>query len=248
MFEIKIVGVGRDGKLMEKVGDNWVVIGKVFIWLDYDRKDEYVCVKGDGCIIIGLKQLVVIVLEFEIVVCSEVKLDWQQLGNEILDYFIVVKRKIEIRGQVLVFLGWEKMQEVKWVQELVYLNQGLIFQYGLQVINDLMIEGRDQVGFVFNDLEKGNQWGGYEVLYQYLLFVNLSYVVLEQGNLSIWVYVIQGRQVEVDGWGGGVVFLIGLEVFDMGYSRFKLYMIKEGIVEYCQIGDQMSSIGWGELS
>ncbi|KAK4645285.1 hypothetical protein QC761_200250 [Podospora bellae-mahoneyi] len=247
-FEIKIAGVGRDRKLTEKVGDNWVVTGKVFIWLDYDRKDEHACAKGDGCITTGLKQPVVTAPEPEIVAHSEAKLDRQQLGNETLDYSIVVKRKIEIRGQVSAFLGREKMQEVKWVQELAYSNQGLISQHGLQAINDLTIEGRDQARFVSNDLEKGNQRGGYEVLYQYPLSVNSSYAVSEQGNLSIWAHAIQGRQVEVDGWGGGVVFPTGLEAFDTGYSRSKLYTIKEGIAEYRQTGDQMSSTGWGESS
>ncbi|KAK4179322.1 putative peptide-N4-(N-acetyl-beta-glucosaminyl)asparagine amidase A [Triangularia setosa] len=247
-IEIKIAGVGKDGKLTDEVGDNWVVTGKVFIWLDYDRRDEHACMKDDSCITTGLKQPVITAPEPEIVSSSEAKLDWQSIKNETLEYSIVVKRRIEIRGQVSAFMGKERIQEVKWVQELAYSSQGMISQYGFHSINDLAIEGRDEAGFISNDLEKGNQRGGYEVLYQYPLFVNSSYAVSEQGNLSIWAHAIQGRQVEVDGWGGGVVFPTGLEAFDTKYTRSKLYTIKEGTAEFRQTGDGMSSTGWGESS
>ncbi|KAK0670563.1 putative peptide-N4-(N-acetyl-beta-glucosaminyl)asparagine amidase A [Cercophora samala] len=247
-LEIKVAGVGRDGKLTEKVGDNWVVTGKVFIWRDYDPRDEHACTKGDGCVTTGLRQPVITAPEPEIVSRSEAKLDWEQLGNETLEYSIVVKRRIEIRGQVSAFMGREKIQNVRWVQELAYSNRGLISQHGLHSMNDLVIEGRDEAGFISNDIEKSDQRGGYEVLYRYPLFVNSSYWVSEQGNLSIWAHAIQGRQVEVVGWGGGVVFPTGLEAFDTGYRRSKLYTIKEGTAEYSQTGDGMSSTGWGESS
>ncbi|KAK0745397.1 peptide N-acetyl-beta-D-glucosaminyl asparaginase amidase A-domain-containing protein [Apiosordaria backusii] len=247
-LEIKIAGVGRDGKLTEKVGENWVVTGKVFIWLDYDRRDEHACMKDPGCNTTGLRQPLVTAAEPEIVLSSEAKLDGQAIRNETLNYSIVVKRRLEIKGQVSAFMGREKIQEVKWVQELAYSNQGVISQYGFHSINDLVIEGRDQAGFISNDLEKGGQRGGYEELYQYPLFVNSSYEVSQQGNLSIWAHAIQGRQVEVDGWGGGMVFPTGLEAFDTGYARSKLYTIKEGTAEFRQTGDGMSSTGWGESS
>ncbi|KAK4201610.1 putative peptide-N4-(N-acetyl-beta-glucosaminyl)asparagine amidase A [Triangularia verruculosa] len=247
-LEIKIAGVGRDGKLTDTVGDNWVVTGKVFIWLDDDPEDEHACVKDDHCITTGLKQPVIAAPEPEIVTTSEAKLDSQYARNETLEYSIVVKRRLEIKGQVSAFMGREKIQEVRWVQELAYSNQGVISQYGFHSINDLVIEGRDEARFISNDLDEGDQRGGYEALYQYPLFVNSSYAVTEQGNLSIWAHAIQGKQVEVDGWGGGVVFPTGLEAFDTGYRRSKLYTIKEGTAEFRQTGDGMSSTGWGESS
>ncbi|KAK4164837.1 peptide N-acetyl-beta-D-glucosaminyl asparaginase amidase A-domain-containing protein [Cladorrhinum sp. PSN259] len=153
----------------------------------------------------------------------QVGLDKNGTANETLSYTTEVKRSLRIQSG-----------EVSWSQELKYSNKGYVSGYGFNQINDMRIEGFDLAS------------SGYEARYVYPLFVNSSYTVSSQGNLSISAFLMQGKDVSFRGEG---VFPTGLEAFSSNgkkYEESRLSTKKEGTAEFRQTGDGMTSWGWGD--
>lgn len=228
-FTIRVAGIddtSGPAKLTQTVGDSWYVTGKIFVWLD----DEGSVTTGGAPAI--LQSAPTITLS-------------QSIGqsangtNETLTYDTLVQRKFVASAQV-------KTQNssgiVSWSQALSYTNKGYISGFGYNQINDFSTTGVDTA--------MGNGIA-YLADYRYPLYVNQTYSVSAQGNLTLHAHLIQGKQLLV---AGQSVFPNGLEAFpsvpatapgkgSVGGSL--LATTKEGTASFFQTGDGKNSSGFG---
>ncbi|KAK4241642.1 peptide N-acetyl-beta-D-glucosaminyl asparaginase amidase A-domain-containing protein [Achaetomium macrosporum] len=228
-FTIRVAGLngtGRTGStsLTETVNESWYVTGKIFIWLDDDPSS---ITTGDRPTI----------LDDRPVIHTSRSLTTVANGtNETLTYITRVSRSFKIATRNI--KSQHQSASATWTQDLTYINNGLVSAFGYSQLNDLRISGEDQ------SLLPDSR---YLARYSYPLFANQSYAFSPQGNLSIWAYLKQGKEVAVS---GASVFPSGLEAF-AGRGRGETAMLrttKEGTAEFRQTGDGKQSSGWGDAS
>ncbi|KAK3325200.1 peptide N-acetyl-beta-D-glucosaminyl asparaginase amidase A-domain-containing protein [Apodospora peruviana] len=227
MFSIIIAGLNDDGighaELTDPVGESWYVTGKIFVWLDADSNS---ITTGGLPTIQSLPPAVSLT---------------RSLGktangtNSSLTYVTAVQRSLLISALVVSAKGQDT---ASWSQTLEYSNKGYVSNLGYNQLNDMTITGNDEAaGFDVS----------YRTRYRYPLFANQSYETSEQGNLTIWGHVVQGKELEVGGKGN--VFPTGLEAFsskDRKYEKSVLRTVKEGQAWFFQTGDGMNSSGFGD--
>ncbi|KAK0719572.1 peptide N-acetyl-beta-D-glucosaminyl asparaginase amidase A-domain-containing protein [Lasiosphaeris hirsuta] len=223
-FTIRIAGINDvDASavaLTERVDESWYVTGKIFVWLD-----------DAGSITTGGKPT--IQAAPPVLTITRSILQTANGTNETLNYDTGVRRGLLISARVVTQRGADT---VSWSQTLAYTNKGRVSGFGYNQLNDLVISGTDEAtGFTSPP---------YKAAYRYPLFANSTYSVSDQGNLTLWAHVVQGKQVEVS---GASVFPDGLEAFG-GRARFVASAFKtqkEGVAGFYQSGDGKNSSGWG---
>ncbi|KAK4191197.1 peptide N-acetyl-beta-D-glucosaminyl asparaginase amidase A-domain-containing protein [Podospora australis] len=223
-FSIKIAGIDASGNITTKVNENWYVTGKIFIWTSDSTISPFSSYNLSSSTTgprISLSR----------------KLGTTGNGtNETLSYTTDVQRTLSITSWVQRTGPKSEPEKITWKQSLTYTNKGLVSAFGFSQINHLVISGVDSATLDARQC--------YEAKYRYPLYVNSSYSVSPQGNLSIGAFVSQGKETEI--WGRSV-FPTGLEAFgSRGFMTAKIWTVKEGTAEFRQTGDGMSSTGWGE--
>jgi hypothetical protein len=235
-FTIRVAGLNGTGKagstsLTDTVNESWYVTGKIFIWLDDDPSS---ITTGEAPTI----------LDDPPVIHTSRSLTSAANGtNQTLAYITRVSRSFKIATRNI-RSQHQSSAPATWTQDLTYVNNGLVTDFGYTQLNDLRIAGEDQS--LLPDAR-------YLARYIYPLFANQSYVVSPQGNLSIWAQLKQGKEVAVS---GASVFPSGLEAFaGPGPGRrtkkgqtAMLRTTKEGTAEFRQTGDGKQSTGWGDAS
>ena len=247
-FEVRVVGLddtsGGEPRLTETVGENWVVTGKIFVWLSGEDGEEGDADADGVKTTTGDKQVTVAAGGRDPQVINISRRVTQSRNNngttlnETLVYETVVRRELRISAKVKVSGGAEK--EVTWTQSLSYSNKGEITAFGFDQINDMLISGHDSA------TTSGDNGPYYETNYNYPLYVNSTYTQSELGNLTIVGHVIQRKEVERSGQG---VYPSGLEAFSPSrggkFIRSALVTRKEGTARFDQTGDGRSSSGFG---
>lgn len=230
-FTIRVAGIddtSGPAKLTQTVGDSWYVTGKIFVWLDQE-----------GSVTTGEAPAI---QQFAPTITLSQSIGHSANGtNETLTYNTLVQRKFVTSAQVMT---QNSSGTVSWSQTLSYSNKGYISGFGYNQINDFSITGVDAAS--------GNGIA-YLTDYHYPLYVNQTYSVSAQGNLTIWAHLIQGKQVLV---AGQSVFPNGLEAFPSvpatGAAAGKaavggslLATTMEGTASFFETGDDSSSSGFG---
>lgn len=225
-FTIRVAGLRDDGvasaTLTEKVNENWYVTGKVFVWLD---DDENSITTGTSPRVRACKPAISV----------SRSVGQNSTGtNETLLYDTTVSRKFLTSATVN---SAKSSGVVTWSQTLSYSNKGNIWGFGYNQINDMTITGKDTVAA--KDLS-------YLTSYRYPLYVNSTYNVSPQGNLTLQAHMIQGKQVLVS---GASVFPNGLQSLTTAGQKFPggslLSTTKEGRASFYQTGDGKNSSGYG---
>lgn len=160
-FEIRVAGIDDDGrgngKLTETVGSNWVVTGKIFLWLDHEGKET----SGSTPKVTAPSPLL------------DVKSTTGRRPNgtvSSLNYIVTVTRQFSISATIETSSG---SKVVTWQQDLKYSNEGHFTNGGNDQVNTQSTWGYDLSS---NDYSKK---------YQYPLWVDSSYQVLSGGNFTI---------------------------------------------------------------
>jgi hypothetical protein len=171
-FEIRVVGIADDGKghgsLTDQVGSNWVVTGKVFVWLDVE-----------GSVTTGTIPTVT-ATDPTVDLSSSVQRGAN--GSVIsLDYSVRVARHLSIRSTVETSQG---SRAVSWSQNLNFW-----------IIGQLSNSGNDQTTSQ-STTGKSVSSNEYSRSYDYPLWVNSSYNVLPGGNYTIDAKMGRGKYVE----------------------------------------------------
>ncbi|KAK4153210.1 peptide N-acetyl-beta-D-glucosaminyl asparaginase amidase A-domain-containing protein [Chaetomidium leptoderma] len=240
-FTIRVAGLNNTGDsttatLTDSVNESWYVTGKVFLWLDDDPSS---ITTGDPPTIHHPPPTIAITRA--LITKARNNSD----TNETLTYTTSVQRSLQISTPNLKTQS-SSSSSATWSQSLHYTNKGHVSAAGYNQVNDLLISGQDQalLLLLLHHPKKTNTTPIYQTTYRYPLFCNSSYAISPQGNLSIWAYLKQGKDVSVSGKGG--VFPSGLEAFSAFLSSSRLRTEKEGTAEFRQSGDGMVSSGWGE--
>ncbi|KAI0397069.1 peptide N-acetyl-beta-D-glucosaminyl asparaginase amidase A-domain-containing protein [Xylariaceae sp. FL0594] len=232
-FEIKVLGLDDDGgsvaKLSSTTDSEWYITGKIFVWVDEDKKSVTTGKLGP----LYTQQQPTIALTQHLTV------DPATGKNKSLEYNLAVTRSLSITSYV-------KTQRTSgpatWSQSLSYSNVGGVFNYGNDNLNAFSISGADAAS-------SRAASSSYAKSYAYPLFANSTSDTLPQGNLTLWAQVDQGFRVEVD---GGTVFPTGLEPFVKGKGKgnsFKASRIdtwRNGTASYYRPGDNSYSTGVGQ--
>jgi hypothetical protein len=247
-FTIRVAGLNSTGDstattLTETVNESWYVTGKLFLWLDDDPSS---ITTGDLPTIFHPPPTIAITRSLTSTTNGT---------NETLTYTTSVQRTLQITARNLKTQHSSSSSDsnspvTTWSQSLRYSNKGHITAFGFNQVNDLLITGND------TSLTPTSH---YHSAYAYPLFCNSSYAVSPQGNLSIWAYLRQGKELAVT---GASVFPTGLEAFALSSSSSsennggggyggrgltsRLQTTKEGTAEFRQTGDGRESTGWGE--
>ncbi|KAK5661409.1 hypothetical protein OQA88_11308 [Cercophora sp. LCS_1] len=221
-FTIRIAGIDNTKTppiLTERVDESWYVTGKIFIWLD-----------SDSSITTGTPP--VFSLSSSVISTTRTVTTGFDGSNETLTYQTSVERKLLITNPSVLSNG--SSSPASWSQNLSYSNDGVVSAFGFNALNDLVISGTDSASGAT----------GFTNTYRYPLFANSTYSVTNQGNLTIWAHVRQGKEFAAQGAG---VYPNGLEAFggNKRYTGSRLKTQKEGIAGFWQSGDGMNSSGWG---
>ncbi|KAF2101082.1 hypothetical protein NA57DRAFT_65370 [Rhizodiscina lignyota] len=178
-FEIRVVGINDDGKghasIAETVGDNWVVTGKIFLWLD----DKGSTTTG----IMSIRN--VSNPEFHVISGT------QRLSNgtnTTLTYSVLAQRNLEINSTIKTSEG---EQVVSWRQSISFSNTGEVSDGGNTEVNSQMTSGAHQSS------------NGYSRIYSYPLYVwnTFSDNSASGGNLTISGKMDRSKDEEVLGRG-----------------------------------------------
>ncbi|KAF2005004.1 hypothetical protein P154DRAFT_425593 [Amniculicola lignicola CBS 123094] len=172
-FEIKIAGVDDNGQgtgaLTEAVGSNWVVTGKIFLWLD-----------RNGKVTTGTQPV--------IKTQTSLKLGSTRKGVngsvDSLEYYIKVARSLSITSTVKTSLG---SQTATWNQNLAFSNEGLFSNRGNDQISSQTTTGADV---------SSNQ---YSKAFDYPLWVLSTYTLHPGGNYSIDGKMTRGKNLRTVG-------------------------------------------------
>lgn len=174
-FEIKVAGISDDGKgnavLTETVGSNWVVTGKVFVWLG-----------NEGSITQGTTPTVN-APEAHLSVSSLVT-KGANGSVEALEYSVHAARSLSIISTITTSEG---SRDVKWVQNLNFAIDGKLSNGG----ND-QVTSQTTTGKFESD-------GGFARSFTYPLNVSSSYNVLEGGNFTIDATMGRAKNVQKTG-------------------------------------------------
>ena len=170
-FELRVAGIIDDGKgngkLTETVGSNWVVTGKVFVWLDSIGS----ITTGTGPTIASSSPSL------------QVQSSTQKTGNgtvKSLEYSVNVIRSLSIKSTVVTSSG---SRTVTWQQDLTYSNTGLFSNDGNDQISNQTTSG--------HDISSNN----YSKSFKYPLSVYSAYKVLSGGNFTIIGEMSRGKSV-----------------------------------------------------
>lgn len=171
-FEIKVAGISDDGKgnaaLTETVGSNWVVTGKIFIWLD----DVDSITQGGSptihapAVALGISSSVT------------------QGANgsvQALDYSVKASRSFSVSSTITTSQG---SRDVTWIQDLSFTIKGKFSNGG----ND-QVTSQSTKGYITST-------GGYTRSFTYPLQVSSSYNVLEGGNYTIDATMSRAKDVQ----------------------------------------------------
>ena len=171
-FEIRVVGIDDDGKghgtLTDQIGSNWVVTGKVFVWLD-----------TEGHLTKGTVPTIT-VNEPALNLSSSV----QRGANgsvKSLDYSVNVARNISISSTVETSEG---SRTVSWAQNVKF-----------EITGQLTNSGNDQ-STSQSTTGKSVSSNEYSRSYDYPLWVISSYNVLPGGNYTIDATMGRGKYVQ----------------------------------------------------
>lgn len=174
-FEIRVAGIKDDGKgnayLTETVGSNWVVTGKLFIWLDKDGSQT----SGSAPTIDAPKPSLGV---------SSTTHKGANGTVSSLDYSVMVTRNLSISSTIQTSSG---SKVVSWQQNLRYSNEGEISNGGNDQINRQSTAITDKTA------------NGYSKVYDYPLYVSSSYKVLAGGNYTINAQMSRSKNVQMVG-------------------------------------------------
>lgn len=171
-FEIKVAGIGQDSNgdayLTETVGSNWVVTGKVFLWLD----------KSDS-----VTQGTVPTIEAPEVVfgVSSSVTNGANGSIQALDYSVKASRSLSVKSTIITSEG---SQDVVWRQELSFAIKGKLANGGNDQNTSQTTTGKQE------------SHGGYSRSFSYPLKVSSSYNVLEGGNFTIDAAMSRAKDVQ----------------------------------------------------
>ncbi|CBX92267.1 predicted protein [Plenodomus lingam JN3] len=160
-FEILVLGVEDDGysdpTVQAVVGSNWIVTGKIFLWLDSDSSTAF----GNPPIISAPKP--------SIKLQSTRKYGANGTVSS-LDYSIEVNRNIYIESTMDILAGPET---VYWKQDLVFANTATLSNKGNDQIVEQSTKGTDTAS------------SSYVRTFSYPLQINSSYNAPAHGNVTI---------------------------------------------------------------
>ena len=173
-FEIRVAGISDDGQgngvLVDTVGSNWVVTGKLFIWLD-----------SVGHITTGTLPTISSAAPVLRVVSSTTK-----TGNgtvSALDYSVKAARSFSVSSIIRSSAG---KRTASWKQDLTYANAGTFSNSGNNQINKQTTSGNDASSGLIS----------YSKSFQYPLNVISTYTVLAGGNYTITGDMSRGKNVQ----------------------------------------------------
>jgi hypothetical protein len=230
-FTMRVAGLFDDGlssaTLTNDIPENWVVTGRIFIWLDDDVES----------ITIGSMMPTVVGPPPMIAISRSVRADSCGV-NETLDYTAEVSRSFTVSALVK---SQNSSDTITWTQELSYHNTGRPTNYGFNQTNELIIKGKDT--------SKGSSHPS-TITYEYPLHCNSSYDQSEQGNLTIYGTYSQGLELSVL---GSSVFspssgLKGSGNRASAFAGFLLSTTIHGSAAFFQTGDGLNSSGYGTSS
>jgi hypothetical protein len=172
LFEIRVVGIDDDGKghgtVTDQIGSNWVVTGKIFLWLD-----------TEGSITNGT---IPTITKTEPMINLSSSVQRGSNGTvKSLDYSVRVARSLSISSVVETSGG---SRPVSWSQDANFWITG-------QVSNS----GNDQ-NTSQTTTGKSASSDGYSRSYEYPLWVFSSYNVLAGGNYTIDAKMGRGKYVQ----------------------------------------------------
>jgi hypothetical protein len=174
-FEIRVVGISDDGKgngeLTSQIGSNWVVTGKVFIWLDQDGS----ITTGTVPTITAPKPLLQLSSSTDKGANGTVKS---------LEYSVKVSRSLSISSTLKTSTG---PRAVTWQQTLKYSNEGEFTNSGNDQTNVQSTSGSDVSS------------SGYSKSFDYPLHVWSAYNVLAGGNFTIEARMTRGKNIQTIG-------------------------------------------------
>ncbi|KAF2266670.1 hypothetical protein CC78DRAFT_458814 [Lojkania enalia] len=174
-FEIRVAGINDDGKghgqLTETVGSNWVVTGKIFLWLD-----------STGSITTGSPPTIT-APDPTLAIYSSAKSSTNGTV-ESLDYSIEVSRSLLVTSTLETSSG---RQVVTWQQTLTYSNDGSFTNGGNDQTTKQVTSGSEVSS---NDYSKA---------FDYPLWVYSTYKVLSGGNFTIDGKMRRGKNVRKTG-------------------------------------------------
>lgn len=174
-FEIRVVGLDDDGTghatLSKTVGSNWVVTGKIFIFLD---KSGFVTTGSSPAVIAPLPQVRI----------SSTVTTNSTGANETLIYETRVSRDLYIVSTIITSDGF---YFVNWTQHLSYSS-----------LNSLLNQGRTQLTSQ-DTVGLDRSSSGYVNTYRYPLAVNSSFYTNAAGNFGIHASVYRSLDYNLSG-------------------------------------------------
>ncbi|KAI9054183.1 hypothetical protein LZ554_001354 [Drepanopeziza brunnea f. sp. 'monogermtubi'] len=236
-FEIRVVGIVDDGKsagtLTQTVGSNWLVTGKIFLWLD---KDANSITAGEAP--------TVLLPEPTITLSQSIKQN-STGANETLTYTTDVKRSLSVSSVVTTQNG---SFESTWTQSLSVTNYGTLIAFGAVQQNNHTTTG--------NDASVGASGTYYKSSYTYPLYANSAYTVQPSGNFTIEADLELGLDLAVE---GNPVFPTGLQPYaqlspdsasldSSAFSGTSLSTRQNGTARYFGSPDAGVSRGFGSTS
>lgn len=172
-FEIRVVGIDDDGNghgdITQTIESNWVVTGKLFLWLDTNTSR----ITGSSPSMHSPRPTI-----------SVFSKTTRTLDNTIvsLDYAVQVSRLLHISSTLQTSRGVEK---VTWTQNLAYSNHGTLTN-----------NGSDQIVRQNTSGLNTSPASTYSKLVAYPLWVASSYNVPSDGGLTIDATMRRGKNVE----------------------------------------------------
>jgi Peptide N-acetyl-beta-D-glucosaminyl asparaginase amidase A len=221
-YEIRVVGLVDDGDGNAKitsVGSNWVVTGKIFLWLSQPKS----ITKGDPPVVTAA--------EPEFIVKSHILKD-EKGNNMTVNYHVLARRRFLVNATVVTADG---SKPASWSQELTYSNIGNITAGGNNQTNKQVTIGLD----VSSE--------GYSRLIKYPIWCKSSAVSDDKTkSFSLFGDINRGKFFQIN---GSSVFPSGLDAFDTpgapvekGYST---NTTQEGSAVYESLPAQNKTIGRG---
>ncbi|KAH8670963.1 peptide N-acetyl-beta-D-glucosaminyl asparaginase amidase A-domain-containing protein [Xylariales sp. PMI_506] len=228
-FTILVAGlddsIGQELALTKAVNSNWVITGKLFLWLD--DKDS---VTTGTPPIFNISQP-----QFKV---ARVLTNDSSGHNDTLAFTVSVERTIAVRADIK---SQHRSGQASWSQFLTYSNKAGVTNSGYNQINDFLISGVDIAA---------GPGVYYRTNYDYPLFCNSTTLIDPvQGNLTIGGHLIQGLSLGIEGTS---IFPNGLESFlqeprgEMAtFYGSLLKTSRDGIAWFFQTGDKKKASGFG---
>ncbi|KAJ2900986.1 peptide N-acetyl-beta-D-glucosaminyl asparaginase amidase A-domain-containing protein [Zalerion maritima] len=241
-FQLRIAGIDDTEpivRITEQVNSNWVVTGKIFVWMD---EDADAITTGEILAIDALDPIIK----------TRQQITQDDGGkNETLTYMLGVARRLQVQGRVVTSTS---DQTLTWYQNLGYEQDGFLVDKGYGQVNDLKISGEDFIS------RNSDDEPFYRTLYNYPLYSNSSYYIAPEGNLTLGAHVNQGLSSIIE---GSAVHPTGLEPYfanqcmgqfgddgvplpsDYDYRGAFLNSQRDGTAWFFRTGDNKNSSGFG---